>query len=291
MKRDFFGLFWPAYIDAFTEANIASGWRKTGLFPFNSELVTLQLAKPLKVDISRPVSNQSSGSSALSQINVREVRNLVYAVANEVIYKLDSKEQRKLENTILHLQNKVTWLQRKNKDLQASANHKKKKHKRKKKVIEQFRAEEGNGAVFLSPSKIQRFRDIDDAREQARVDEQAAKQLAKEQQQQAKITKQEDTKQRQQQRQQQREEREVAQAAAKAAKEVVKEASNASRQLNNDLQLSTKKPKRQQHLLSIPQLQPVSQNIEVVAGPSNPALQRPSRTKRAPAYLDGYQLD
>ena len=61
-------------------------------------------------------------------------------------------------------------------------NHKKKKHKRKKKVIEKFRTEEGHGAVFLSPSKIQRFRDIDDAKEQAKVDEQATKQLVKEQQ-------------------------------------------------------------------------------------------------------------
>ena len=101
-KRDFFGLFWPAYIDAFTEANIASGWRKTGLYPFNSELVTSQLTKHPKGnkdELARPVSNQSSGSSALSSINVREVRKLVIAVANE----LNSKYQRKLENTIYSL--------------------------------------------------------------------------------------------------------------------------------------------------------------------------------------------
>ena len=76
----------------------------------------------------------------------------------------------------------MLWLQRKNKDLQASINHEKKKRKRKKKVIEQFRAEEGYGTLFLSPSKIQRFRDIDNAKEQAKEDEQATKRLAKEQQ-------------------------------------------------------------------------------------------------------------
>jgi hypothetical protein len=101
-KRDFFGLFWPAYIDAFTQANIASAWRKTGLFPFDSELVVSQLTKHSnsnKDEISRPVSNHSSGSSALSSINVAEVRKLVIAVANQ----LDTKKQRKMRNTILHL--------------------------------------------------------------------------------------------------------------------------------------------------------------------------------------------
>ena len=79
--------------------------------------------------------------------------------------------------------------------------------------------------------------------------------------------------------------------AAKAVKETAKEASNASKQLNNDLQLSTKKPKRQQHLQSIPLLLLPLHNQEVVVGPSNPASERPLRSKRAPAYLDEYQLE
>ena len=61
-------------------------------------------------DISRPPSNHSSGSSALSQINIREVRNLVLAVANKVVYELTSNKQRRLENTVLHLQDKITML-------------------------------------------------------------------------------------------------------------------------------------------------------------------------------------
>ena len=38
-KRDFLMLFWPAYLKAFTDANIQSAWRKTGLFPFNPDEV------------------------------------------------------------------------------------------------------------------------------------------------------------------------------------------------------------------------------------------------------------
>lgn len=38
-KRDFFGLFWPAYEAAFTPDNIQSGWKKTGLQPFDPSQV------------------------------------------------------------------------------------------------------------------------------------------------------------------------------------------------------------------------------------------------------------
>jgi hypothetical protein len=68
-------------------------------------------------------------------------------------------------------------------------NHDRKKKKRKKKLMEEFRAEEGQGALFLSPLKIQAVRDLNACREQAKLDEQAAKQLTKDQQQQDKRNK------------------------------------------------------------------------------------------------------
>jgi hypothetical protein len=98
-KRDFFTLFWPAYIKAFTASNIESGWRKTGLFPWDPNIVLSKL-KPNKdasnQELMRPSSKQSSGSSALSSINLRAVRNLVLEVVDDV----RSKKMRKLENTI-----------------------------------------------------------------------------------------------------------------------------------------------------------------------------------------------
>ena len=292
-KRDFFGLFWPAFEQAFTQANIASGWRKTGLYPLNQDAVISQLTQhsnedkvDISVDISRLVSNQSSGSSALSSISVREVRKLVLIVANEV----NSKYQRKLENTVLSLHSDKVFLQREVAGLKATIFHEQKRRKRGKKLIEEFRAEEGQGALFISPSKIQAIRDLEARREQAKVDEQATKQLAKDERELNKIAKQKEDQIKRQQRVKDKAAKEVAQAAAKAAKEQAKEANNASKQLNIDLQSSTKKPRRQNIVLSAPQLLPPSHNIEVVAGPSNPASQRPSRTKRTPAYLEGYQL-
>ena len=138
------------------------------------------------MDISRPVSNQSSGSSALLSISVREVRKLVLIVANEV----NSKYQRKLENTVLSLYSDKVFLQREVAGLKATIFYEQKRRKRGKKLIEEFRAEEGQGALFISPSKIQAIRDLKARREQAKVDEQATKQLAKDERKSNKIAKQ-----------------------------------------------------------------------------------------------------
>ena len=292
-KRDFFKLFWPAYINAFTEANINSGWQKTGLHPFNSELVISKLTQHSngnKDELLRPGSNQSSGSSALSAATVRQVEQLIEKVANKVDSK-NQKNQRKLLNTILRLQDKVIHLEHENKSLWATMNHKDNKKKLNKPLMGEFRAQEGHGAIIFLPAKIDEYRSLNTRREQKKDDDKAAKELVKLQQQQRKAANQLAALQRKEQRQQQLTERVASEVAAKAQKELVKEANNASKQLNNDLQSSTKKPKRQQHLLSIPQVPPISHNIEVVAGRSDPASQRPSRTKRAPPYLDGYQLN
>ncbi|OCK74617.1 hypothetical protein K432DRAFT_310373, partial [Lepidopterella palustris CBS 459.81] len=42
-KRDFFPTFWKAWERAFTKKNILSGWKKTGLFLFNPEVVLKQV--------------------------------------------------------------------------------------------------------------------------------------------------------------------------------------------------------------------------------------------------------
>jgi hypothetical protein len=43
-KRLFWTLFWPSWDKAVSKSNIESGFRKTGIFPFNPEVVLSQLA-------------------------------------------------------------------------------------------------------------------------------------------------------------------------------------------------------------------------------------------------------
>ncbi|KAF1988819.1 DDE-domain-containing protein [Aulographum hederae CBS 113979] len=69
-KRDFFRVFWPAYIRAFSERNILSGWRKVGLLPFDPQEVLRQLPKRLDVRKLHGVADSSSRgliNSLLSQ--------------------------------------------------------------------------------------------------------------------------------------------------------------------------------------------------------------------------------
>jgi hypothetical protein len=289
-KRDFFSLFWPAYVNAFTASNIASGWRKTGLFPFDPEVVLSKLIdnKDSTTDeLMRPSSKQSSGSSALSSISLRAVRNLVLEVANEQ----RSKKLRKLENTILHLQSTVAILTRENKDLKDTIKHEKKRRKRGKALTEQFRANEGEGAMFFSPAKIQQLRNLDTQRQATKEAEQAVKQLAKEDKAQKKILQQQEALQKKQEREDQRVKKEADQAVAKAEKERSKHTQKASQQLDKEYQASVKKAKRQQHVVIAPIAILPLHNNEVTAGPVNLALSRPSRNRRAPRHLDEYQLD
>jgi len=62
-KRDFWRFFWPLFKKAFTKENIESGWKKTGLHPFNPSIVLDKLPKkriqrvplPYNVDLILPL--------------------------------------------------------------------------------------------------------------------------------------------------------------------------------------------------------------------------------------------
>ena len=43
-KRDFWSLFWHSYQAAFIKKNIESGWKRTGLLPFDPDVVLSELA-------------------------------------------------------------------------------------------------------------------------------------------------------------------------------------------------------------------------------------------------------
>jgi hypothetical protein len=81
-KRDFYGLFRAAYKRAFTEKNIESAWRRTGLQPLDPEVVLSQISK---TTTERPATSHSisSTSTVYSASRIREVRRLVKRVVGE----------------------------------------------------------------------------------------------------------------------------------------------------------------------------------------------------------------
>jgi len=60
-KRDFFRTFWVAWEKAITLKNIASGWKKTGIHPWDPNAVLEQFNAKKEEDEERPSSSNSIG--------------------------------------------------------------------------------------------------------------------------------------------------------------------------------------------------------------------------------------
>lgn len=227
-KREFFGIFWPAFERAFTEENIKSGWAKTGIWPHDEERVIRQV-EPHQQG-SRPGTASSNSSAALSKAQARDVRQL----ANEVLDISDPKH-RKLLNTMesIHAQNEL--LQHENQHLRQAFAEEKKRRQRAKPLFEQLRKDTDGGAMFFSPMKIQEARDLQAQKESEKQQEDARKVEAKRLRALAKEEKQRGIENRKQQRAIAAEARKVAEAEKRATREEAKQAKEASKQLQAEL--------------------------------------------------------
>ena len=181
-KRHFFSIFWPAFQSAFTTKNVFSGWERTGLHPFDPEVVLSQIRTQ-----ERP--NSSSGGSGVSVLSTHDWRKVRKLVA-EAMAGVLQPEARKMIRTIdqLTVQNSILTTQ--NTQLRETVRLEKDKRRRGKPLFDDIEAEGDGKAMFFSPSKIQRARDRQQQKEHERdliqVQKQAekqAKRLAKEEKQ------------------------------------------------------------------------------------------------------------
>src|SRR5438552_15698216 len=96
-KKDFFRLFWEAYINALTIENISSGWAKTGLHPYNPDTI-LRVFQKTTIEEQRPSSSESN-TSVLSASDWRKIRKLFKEVVTEVV----DPQAKVLNNTVMKL--------------------------------------------------------------------------------------------------------------------------------------------------------------------------------------------
>ena len=181
-KRDFFELFWAVFLKAFTSKNNLSGWERTGLQPLDPARVLDQIRPGERP----PSASSTSGSSALSNTDWRKVRKLMREVVGEVM----APEARKISNTIERLTTENTILQGKIADLRETVRLEKNKRRRGKPLFDDLGVENDGGAMFFSPSKIQRARDRQKEKERERdllqaqkIESKHQKQLAREEKQ------------------------------------------------------------------------------------------------------------
>ena len=230
-QRDFLGLFWPAFVKAFSRKNILSGWARTGLAPFKPDVVIDQIKPP-----SRPASSKSSSSSALSASDWRKMRRLIREEAADVVNEklLLSFERVSAENALLKHQ-----LNQANEKIEIQ----KKRAPRGKPVFEQVRAEGEQQAMFASPSKIDRVIQLHHEREQEEEVKQAEKEEKAVQRAINKDLKAQALQARKIERENKRAERVAAEAAKKAARELAREQKEASKKALLESKNAQKRPR------------------------------------------------
>ncbi|KID97311.1 DDE superfamily endonuclease, CENP-B-like protein, partial [Metarhizium majus ARSEF 297] len=103
-KREFWNLFWNAFETSFSPENIASGWKRTGLMPFDPEVVLSQITEKEQDD--SDTGGDSAESLALQQPTARDLRRLVDKVVDKSAVDAD-RNSRKLRSTLESLQSEV----------------------------------------------------------------------------------------------------------------------------------------------------------------------------------------
>lgn len=146
-KRTFWSVFRPAWHKAFSKKNIESAWRKTGLFPFNPQLVLNIITKPPKNCF-----NSSSGLIKTPMTN-RAVRHIHRAYQNAPSSPLLAKILRANER----LASEHSIDQHIIRGLNAALRNEKKRRQRGKRL--NMLGEEASGPQFYSPGKVQAARD------------------------------------------------------------------------------------------------------------------------------------
>jgi hypothetical protein len=175
-KQDFFSLFEPAFEQAFSAANIHSGFAKTGLNPLQPAVVLSTLPEPPKAPSSRPATSHSSDTSS-SCTGVKKRVRFVHGLRDNERQKSGCRqhayELQKVSNCMTSLAADVRLLKAQNAGLQQAVYMEQNKRKKGKTLTETVRAENECKALWFSPGGIQQMRDAAAAKE-------ATKEAAKE---------------------------------------------------------------------------------------------------------------
>jgi hypothetical protein len=288
-KRDFFAIFYPAFDKAFTEENIRSAWRKTGIEPWDPAQVLKIFDKEAGEafdDSSASALSESLRSSCLdSPRATRRVRRIVdRSVAADGTRK--DRTIRLLGDAYLGASARAELAEEREQGLLKSIESEKKKRKRGSAFTEQLRADEGLGVLFFSPSKVAQARELAAAQEFAKDDEALDRLLQAQDRAQLKAHRELEAQQKREDRAIKAAARKTKQALKKAQRERDKLARKAQEQLQTESSAVSKRlrgrpPKQKQFKESVPVI--TEPEAEVV-------LEQPrSRTGRAvkrPRFFD-----
>ncbi len=280
-QNHFYSLFWPALHEAFSEHNILSGWRKTGLYPFNPQVVLQQIENPP----SRPSSSDSKNSSILSASDWRRLRRVVKQEVNPLNQRLLKGFER------VAAQNQL--LQAEIQGLKETVQLQKKTSKRNKNLFEQLQDSDGNKAIFYSPTKIEQAKRLVQQKEEDERAQQAEKEQRALQRQLVKEAKEKEAELRRQRREEVRVERAKQAALKQAEKEAKLAQRTTSRQFQNKLKTASRDSKKAMRQLAASRAKKRSIPAIVEENPVEGGISLPTRSgrqPRKPKHLKGFQL-
>lgn len=273
-KRDFFRLFFPAWVKALSSKNIISSWRTVGIHPFNPEIV---LARFSREPQSRPSTSESS-RSILGAEDWRKIKKLLHDVVEDVY----SENTRKLSLAMHNLSTENILLKLQCEGLQIALQNEKKKRQRGKPLQFQLKASDDGGAVFYSPQKIQQARDLQLGKERAAEQLKASKEEQKVRRQQEKEAKQRLIEDRRKIRASQREIRRLEAEQKRQEKEDARISKEAAKQLQIDFQQAKKTPRKSSKASNHTDTQDTGPPSHVVVEEVPPTVNRRGREIRLP---------
>jgi hypothetical protein len=191
-KRDFFSIFWPAFEKAFTKENIVSAWSNTGIWPLDPQKVLNSFPDAHEGKARSQRSTQRSSDSPPSVYDSPSKTKRLRSMINVNSARSDNETQKTLErlgDTVLSLSAKLVLSNLRVKHLGESLHEQEGRKKKRRKVVDELRASGQSETLFMSPSKIQKTRDIALSRErekeqskqekEARAQERATKKVQK----------------------------------------------------------------------------------------------------------------
>lgn len=150
-KREFFGLFYPAFLKAFTKDNIESGWRKTGLYPFDPEVVLSKLP--------RPSQNVENDPELVDPTNLLSIRKAIIKVNDAATHV--GKMALQMANTLAAQNAEIQVLKRDLAGTKEAHINTQKRQQRGHIMIDTLKAvNNGNVGGFYSPKKIRHFAEL-----------------------------------------------------------------------------------------------------------------------------------
>jgi hypothetical protein len=278
-------MFWIAWEQAMTPQNIASGWRNTGIFPWNPDQVLGQFNIEEEV---RPSSSQSS-TSVLGPDDWKNLRGRLITLIrdhdNSDIHTLD-REVRAFTWDVHEIRTTNLLLEGTVRGYQEVVKNEQKKRSRGVPLMAQLALNEDGRACFFSPEKVRQARDLLQEKEDAKARDEALKAEDKVQKQLAKEEKDRLAEEKRINRALAKERREELEAAKRAQIVANKEVRAEAKKVKEAKKVMDKSRKARQGVFTIPEEPFVEVIREEEEWNQKSASSHPQRQRRPPKWLD-----